>query len=293
MDLIACQIMDNGGAPAAASAQVMNQDNWNRLTAYVQSLGAEVEKYQAELDDTKRQLAAARAQISGAGSTSAKPYKPSPFSGKVGTIDSWCAHMDSYLTGTDPAEAVRIACTYLEGEAFSWWHTYRDQADVKDWTTLRAALVRRFNPLNKVQAARNKLHSWRQIKDVGAFNKSFLAIVLDIPDITEEEKIDRYSRGLKRDIWERLCTKSYEDLESLMTDALRVEAALAGSSRVSPPANPPKQQAGTGAAPMDLSSVKVEKLTPEERQRCMREGLCLRCRAKGHLAKDCPKGRRN
>lgn len=285
--------MDPEGAQAAAAAQVMNQDNWNQLTTYVQTLGTQIENYQVELDETKRQLAAARAQLSGTGPNSAKPNKPSLFSGKVGTIDSWCAHMDSYLTGTDPAEARRIACTYLEGEAFSWWHTYRDQAALKDWPTLRAALVRRFNPLNKVQAARNKLHAWHQIKDVGTFNKSFLAIVLDIPDITEEEKIDRYSRGLKKDIWERLCTKSYEDLESLMTDALRVEAARAGSSRVAATAHPPKLPAGSGVAPMDLSSVKIEKLTPEERQRCMREGLCLRCRAKGHLAKDCPKGRRN
>jgi hypothetical protein len=29
------------------------------------------------------------------------------------------------------------------------------------------------------------------------------------------------------------------------------------------------------------------KLTPEERERCMREGRCLRCRELGHLARDC------
>lgn len=45
----------------------------------------------------------------------------------------------------------------------------------------------------------------------------------------------------------------------------------------------------TGVVPIDISTVKVEKLTSEERQRCNPEGLCLRCREKGHMAKDYPK----
>jgi hypothetical protein len=29
------------------------------------------------------------------------------------------------------------------------------------------------------------------------------------------------------------------------------------------------------------------KLTQDERERCLREGLCLRCRQKGHMAREC------
>jgi hypothetical protein len=35
------------------------------------------------------------------------------------------------------------------------------------------------------------------------------------------------------------------------------------------------------------------KLTPEERDRCFREGLCLRCRQPGHNAVNCPKNPKN
>ena len=42
-----------------------------------------------------------------------------------------------------------------------------------------------------------------------------------------------------------------------------------------------------------IQSEKLQKLTPEERERCMKEGLCLRCRKQGHIAKNCPKGCRN
>ncbi len=45
--------------------------------------------------------------------------------------------------------------------------------------------------------------------------------------------------------------------------------------------------------PMEIGNVQKRKLTPEERDKCMKEGLCLRCRARGHRAKECPKGRRN
>ena len=268
-------------------------ESWNQLTSYVNQMGEEIKAHKTELAETKAMLAEAKAQSSG-GSSSARPHKPILFSGKPGTVEAWCSHMDSYVRLSDPEEACRIACTYLDGEAFNWWHSYHQTATVHHWSTVRAALVRRFSPLNKMQAARNKLHSWRQISDVGTFNKSFLSILLDIPDITEEEKIDRYSRGLKRAIWEPLCVKTYTELESLMTDALRVEAAKAGVSRItSNLSGGSAGQASSVTVPMDISSIKVDKLTPDERQRCMREGLCLRCREKGHMAKDCPKGQRN
>lgn len=287
---------DPAGASQAGSSSTPaapTMESWNQLSAFVAQMSRELESQKIELAETKTQLVEAKAKAA-AGSTAARPNKPSPLSGKPGTVEAWCSHMDSYVHLNDPEEACRIASTYLDGEAFNWWHTYRRSNVVSDWNAFRTAIVRRFSPLNKTQAARDKLHSWRQVKDVGTFNKTFLSIVMDIPDITEEEKIDRYSRGLKRDIWRALCIKTYSELERVMTDALRVESAKVGASRSLGNASSihakPYVSAGV---PMDISSIKVEKLTPEERQRCMREGLCLRCREKGHLAKDCPKGQRN
>ena len=39
---------------------------------------------------------------------------------------------------------------------------------------------------------------------------------------------------------------------------------------------------------MEVDVIKVAKLSKEERERCMREGLYLRCRKKGHVAQNCP-----
>lgn len=95
---------------------------------------------------------------------------------------------------------------------------------------MKAALVKRFSPLHKTLSARNKLATWRQLKDVSAISTDFLRIVLDIPEITEYEKMDRYSRGLKSHIWETLCTKEYNPLQAIMAGALKVEAAEANET---------------------------------------------------------------
>ena len=47
------------------------------------------------------------------------------------------------------------------------------------------------------------------MKDVSSFNEDFQKIILDIPTITSEEQIYRYSRGLISYIWKELCTKEY------------------------------------------------------------------------------------
>jgi hypothetical protein len=39
---------------------------------------------------------------------------------------------------------------------------------------------------------------------------------------------------------------------------------------------------------MDLSQVKIAKLTPAKRLRCIREGCCFYCRELGHMMDKCP-----
>ena len=39
---------------------------------------------------------------------------------------------------------------------------------------------------------------------------------------------------------------------------------------------------------MDINVVRLTKLTPEERRKCAKEGLCFCCRKKGHMVSECP-----
>ena len=39
---------------------------------------------------------------------------------------------------------------------------------------------------------------------------------------------------------------------------------------------------------MIIDTIKVSKLTPEERERCIEKKLCFHCRKPGHLSTACP-----
>lgn len=180
-----------------------------------------------------------------------------------------------------------MAFSYLQGEALTWGKLQAGKSEV----TLCEALKPHFNPLNKVQAARGVLHKRKPMTDFASYNKSFQAHTLKIPDITVAEQIDRYSGGIKSNIWEALCPQHYDTLDASMRDSLHVQVEKRGVHRVTDTDG--AAAATNGHVPIYISIVHLGKIAPEERKRCMHEGLCLRCRAKSHMAKDYPKGRLN
>ena len=244
-----------------------------------------------------QELAEAKAELQKRNSSSIKDNKPPSFKGK-GSVTSWATHMDNYLRNMDPPEALPIAVSCLEDGAHEWWIVFKESQEGKqitDWNGLRSSIISRFDTLNKEKVARDKLAKWRQVKDVVKFNQDFQKILLDIPDIAMKEQVDRYTRGLKPYIWRELCTNDYSNLADAMKDAERVESA---HRRAGPPPKSRQDQksnsnGGNKPTPMDIGNIQITKLTKEERNRCFKEGLCLRCREKGHMAKNCPKAQRN
>ena len=286
--------MEQTQSPARSDQPQMNpMQQLQNLTELVNNLRSELSSTRTQLAQIQAQYAQTTATV-GDGRGKAKANQPSPFNGKqVTKIESWASQMDLYIAEENPQRAFAVALSYLEGDAHSWYITYSSSNPISTWNELKEALIRRFSPLDKTLSARDKLATWRQMKDVGTFNTDFLRIVLDIPDITEAEKMDRYVRGLKPYIWEVLCTKEYQTLENIMTDALKVEAAKKGRrpDPKTPNQGSPKPQTYMGPTPMDLSSTNLVRLTPQERDNCLKKGLCLRCREPGHIARICPKGK--
>ena len=306
MDTVAQSIAELQRQLNEAHNQISSQQN--QLSAAAQKVGSLEQELAAA-----RNAVASRASGGTSGSNAPKKNKPSSFNGK-GSVSSWCVQMDNYLVGSDDVGSMNIALSYLAGNAHEWWIVYSKTPEgttVQSWTALRLCLIQRFETLNKEKIARDKLAKWKQVKDVPTFNDDFNRILLDIPDMGLKDQIDRYSRGLKPYIWKSLCTKEYAKLSDLMRDAERVESAFRRTGGSGPArgngGKPSSGGIGTGNGgpePMEIGNVGIKpavqngitglkKLDREERDRCMREGLCLRCRQKGHLAKNCPKGQTN
>jgi hypothetical protein len=148
-----------------------------------------------------------------------------------------------------------------------------------------------FNPLNKVNLARDKLSRWCQVKDVKTYITDFLEILIDIPGIRTDDPIDRYSRGLKLYIWTKRCTTDYTKLEDLMRDADIVESAKANRPQERDRQRTGVKTSSTGPIPKELNVVSSTptRLTKDEGDGCIKKCLCLRCREKGHIARHCPK----
>ena len=220
--------------------------------------------------------------------------QPVNYTGKE-SILSWTTHMSNYLQKITDSEAMSIAVSYLQETVNQRWIKFRATdggLEITTWPQLKDALVSRFDTLNREKFARDKLAKWKQLKDVSRFNEDFQKIILDIPSISVDEQIDRYTRGLKNYIWKELCNNEYTCLADAMRDVERVESPR----RRITPSKGKKNTSGGGNAnsvPMELGDVQIKKLTQEESDKCMKEGLCLRCRQKGNMAKYCPKGQRN
>ena len=50
----------------------------------------------------------------------------------------------------------------------------------------------------------------------------------------------------------------------------------------------PPTPAADGTTLMELDNLRVGKLTPTEKEKCLQEGRCFRCRQPGHVGASCP-----
>ena len=184
-----------------------NQVTLEQLAAALQSVRADLANANTHIGVLNNELNETKAHLHQAAASSSKPLakvkKPESFNG-TGSVLSWTAHMANYLRLSSDSEAFQIAVSYLEGNAHEWWLVFKDSAEgqsIRAWHTLRNALIQRFDTLNKRKVARDRLAVQKQTSNAASFNEEFQKIILNIPDISSEEQVDRYTRGLKSYIW--------------------------------------------------------------------------------------------
>ncbi|KAL0462683.1 UNVERIFIED_CONTAM: hypothetical protein Slati_0155900 [Sesamum latifolium] len=127
----------------------------------------------------------------------------------------------------DEAKKVSTATMYLTGDAKLWWRTkyseiQANQVRLDTWALLREAIRVQFFPENVEYNARRALRKLEHIGSMQDYVKAFSALMLDIRDMSEKDKLFTFMEGLKP--WARveLQRQRVTDLGSAMTAAERL-----------------------------------------------------------------------
>ncbi|KAL0414268.1 UNVERIFIED_CONTAM: hypothetical protein Sradi_1628500 [Sesamum radiatum] len=127
----------------------------------------------------------------------------------------------------DEARKVSTATMYLTGDAKLWWRTkyaeiQANQVRLDTWALLREAIREQFFPENVEYNARRALRKLEHTGSVRDYVKSFSALMLDIRDMSEKDKLFTFMEGLKP--WARLELQRQRvtDLGSAMAAAERL-----------------------------------------------------------------------
>lgn len=267
------------------------------------------------------QAAAAKATVPPASSASASSKsirRPEPFEGRFGQgekLEEWLYKMDLYLQATQVPDQLRVITTvsFLQGNAMTWWRAMigsRDPTTIT-WQDFTTHIRKEFVPTNAVKSAREKLKRLAQHSSVAAYVRDFRNLALQIPDMSDAEKLDRFVTGLKPQVRRDVDQFDPSTFDDAVARAERADNLnFYSNSRLS--FNSPNrfnslQEDSSSqvprSTPMDLSSMRATgssnninsrsrqftKLTPQEREKLRRENKCFYCREGGHPLSKCPR----
>ena len=100
-------------------------------------------------------------------------------------------------------EMVSITSMYLSGDAKLWWRTRMgDDAksgrpQITTWETLKRELKEQFRPTNSAWLARGSLKRLKRTGSVREYVKEFSSIMLDIRNMSDEDKLFNFISGLQ------------------------------------------------------------------------------------------------
>lgn len=248
-----------------------------------------------------------------------KPAKPEAFYGKPNEdVGLWIFQTNLWFTGagnlTD-IEKITLASGLLRGAALIWWRSVYDQPPMPaTWEAFKTAITHAFQPINPAETARDRLANLHQTGPVSTYAATFRSIALQIPGITDDEKRDRFIRGLKKWTMQDVKLRNPATFDEAVCVAVRFDSIHTWRSNpnsgktVSRISNPEPMEVDSGKLyatrsqpffaaanalnsrpPYRTPSAPLRKpLTDREREELRRANKCFKCRQAGHLARDCP-----
>jgi hypothetical protein len=264
----------------------------NEYVKAITTLQSQVIQLQEELHE-QRKMIVKPAQPPVITTIPVKPSKPVPFAGKKGeSVEAWVFQIEQYFRLCqlkDETTRAAYAVSYLKDNAALWWRSVSNGAGdaTKEWRALKTELIAQFKPTNANKLARDRLANLKQTTSVQAYSFAFRAIVLEINDISNSEKLDRFIRGLKDKVRQEVELRDPTTLEEATRIAERYDT-IAFNYRPRFERN----ERNNGVIPMEIDSIQRRNLSNEEKERCFKEGRCFECQGGGHIARFCPNKKR-
>ncbi|KAJ9680701.1 hypothetical protein PVL29_019883 [Vitis rotundifolia] len=314
------QIQDLREGMLSSQVQPVSHEEFRSFQDKVMSMFTSVEsrmealaaRMEARDQEIRQELAIYKAAVSAQvmatqGASRVEVPKPQGFSGKrdAKELDNFLWHMERYFEAIaviDEAAKVRIATLYLTDTATLWWR--RRFADmekgictIETWEDFKREIKRQFYPEDVAYLARKNMRRLKHTSSIRDYVKEFSSLMLEIPNMTEEELLFNFMDNLQGWAEQELRRRGVQDLATAMAvaesltdykrgDSSEVESledshAMGGGDEVPRDHNAPKK--GSGKTP----SVR-EGRGKAERKEFTPKIKCFLCDGP-HWARDCPK----
>lgn len=236
--------------------------------------------------------------------------KPDDYDGSYEKAIPWLHSVQFYLiTNADlynsDAKKVAFALSFMKnGSAATWANTFRTKvlaASPPSFGTFEdfvKIFKKTFQHEDLVAKALHWMQSTRtKLSDINTYIAEFknYAALSEVSD--DVVLISFFARGIPDSLRQRIFSMDtppttieewYSKAVHFVVQWERADAYKTG--RVYSTFRPTASSTASAKDPdaMDVDVVKIGKLTPEERRRCMSQKLCFRCRQPGHMSNACP-----
>lgn len=165
-----------------------------------------------------------------------KPAPPELFTAECNTynVEDFIFQCELYFRLTDVVSAkkrVLFAASRLSGSPLLWFKATVFPAltaddDTYDWLYFCHAISKEFTPVNAIREARDLLSKLQQDGTVRSYISQFRLLCMRIPDISDDEMLDKFLRGLDPKIRLECELREVDSVESAAHVAERYYAAL-------------------------------------------------------------------
>ena len=158
------------------------------------------------------------------------PAKPNKFDGTTGSVEQWIFEVELFFNAgrqDDHTARINFAASMLNGSASQWWrYVVESNEPIATWTEFRSELINQFKGIDSQKDASNRLVYCQQRHSVTGYFKEFTMLTLSIPGMTEEEKLDRFVRGLRPHLQREVLLREPHTLQEACHIAYKLETVL-------------------------------------------------------------------